>query len=273
MSSLKSSPLYQLAHVLHRIEAKCPGDGPLTVPDLLDLDQLHYLGTDALDEAAQKLGLSREKRVLDIGSGLGGPARYLAYRYGCRVTGVELQEDFFQTSVALTRRADLSHLVDFIHGDFTRLDLQAKPFDHWISFLAFLHIPDRKRLFDACARALRPGQTFYIEDFFQRRPLTPEESQALSETVACSYLPTEREYMADLRAAGFADIEWLDATPIWQPWVADRSERFREDYAQKVKLHGPALADGLDRFYRVIRELFSSGNLGGVRIHGRLARS
>jgi sarcosine/dimethylglycine N-methyltransferase len=69
---------------------------------------------------------------------------------------------------------------------------------------------------------------FYIEDFFQRRPLTPRESQALSETAACSYPPTERQYLADLRAAGFTDLAWLDATPIWQPWVTDRSERFRK---------------------------------------------
>jgi sarcosine/dimethylglycine N-methyltransferase len=273
MSTLKSSPLYHLAHVLHRLEVRFPASGPLTVPELVELDQLHYLGTDALDEAADKLTLSPEKHVLDIGSGLGGPARYLAYRYGCRVTGVELQQDFFQTGVELTRRANIDHLVDFIHADFTRLDLQGQQFDHWISFLAFLHIPDRKCLFDACARALRPGQTFYIEDFFQRRPLAPGELRDLSETVACPYLPTESQYLADLRGAGFTDIEWSDATPIWQPWVADRSERFRKDHDQHVKLHGPALTENLDHFYQVIRDLFSGGNLGGVKIHGRLARS
>jgi cyclopropane fatty-acyl-phospholipid synthase-like methyltransferase len=239
----------------------------------MDVDQLHYLGTEALDEAARKLGVSREKHVLDIGSGAGGPARYLAYRYGCRVTGVELQEDFFETSVELTRRADLTHLVEFIHGDFIDLDLQGRQFDHWIAFLTFLHISDRERLFEACARALRPGQTFYIEDFFQRHPFTRDEERDLAETVACTYLPTESQYLADLRGAGFAVIEWVEATPIWQPWVVDRSAQFRKDYEQKVKLHGRPLAAHLDHFYRVVSELFSNGNLGGVRIYGKLARS
>lgn len=271
MSSLKSSPLYQMEHIQNRLNARGLGAGPLTVPQLIACDQLHYLGTDALDEAASKLDLYPNKHVLDIGSGLGGPARYLAFRHGCRVTGVELQEDFFETSVALTERAGLGHLVDFICGDFTTLDLQGQRFDHWISFLAFVHIADRERLFEACARALRPSCTFYIEDFVQRRPFTPGEERALAETVACTYVPTAGQYLSDLKGAGLEVLEWTDATPIWQPWVVDRHERFRRDLEKNIELHGLPLAAGLGHFYAVMRDLFCGGNLGGARIYGRLA--
>lgn len=267
--SLKSSPLYRVEHLLNRIREF--GTGPLTVPQLLAFDQLHYLGTDTLDEMARTLSLDAGSAVLDIGSGLGGPARYLAWRYGCRVTGVELQEDFFRTSVELTARVDLSSRVDFVHSDMACVDLGGRQFDHALSLLVFLHIPERERLFAACARALRSGGLLYVEDFFQHRPFRPAEELALRETVACPYLPTEARYLADLREAGFDDIAWLDATPLWQPWVAARYERFRGERSNLIRLHGPALTEQLEHFYRVISELFAGGNLGGVKLCARRA--
>jgi SAM-dependent methyltransferase len=269
MVSLKSSPLYRVEHVLNRIRSL--GTGPLSVPQLLPFDQLHYLGTDTLDEMARAFSLGAGSEVLDIGSGLGGPARYLAWRHGCRVTGVELQEDFFQTAIELTARVRLDGRVDFMLGDIVSIDLGGRQFDHAFSLLVFLHIPDRPRLFAACARALRPGGTLYIEDFYQRRPFRPDEERALREVVACPGLPTDSRYLADLSEAGYGDIAMLEITPIWRPWVAERHERFRADLAQHLSLHGPEMTAALDRFYGVMSELFAGGNLGGVRISARRA--
>jgi len=248
--------------------------GQLTVPDLIPLDQYHYLTTEALDEAAKILRLSEQSHVLDIGSGLGGPARYLAWKYGCQVTGVELLQNFHTAGVQLTERTNLSNRVKLHLGDFLQLeqlDLPNHSFDYWFSLLVFLHIPDRAALFANCAKVLKPGGSFYIEDFFQRQPLTQIEQVALADVVACPYLPTREQYLADLETAGFIELEFQEVTSLWQPWVAERAAKFEAQREDDKRNDDMAIINSFSRFYQVMSELFAGGNLGGVRISGKYA--
>ncbi|MGH6875385.1 MAG: SAM-dependent methyltransferase, partial [Aestuariivirgaceae bacterium] len=82
-------------------------DAALNVEDLTAFDQYHYLGTSAVDQAIEALGIVATSRVLEIGSGIGGPARYVAQRTGAHVFALELQPDLHQTAESLTRRCGL----------------------------------------------------------------------------------------------------------------------------------------------------------------------
>ena len=98
---------WRVAAILNALERAGKAEGPLEIADLTalgHLDQYHYLGTAACDEAAVLLGIGPEARVLDVGSGIGGPARYLAHTTGCSVTGVELQADLADAATELTSR-------------------------------------------------------------------------------------------------------------------------------------------------------------------------
>src|SRR5260370_30013244 len=79
-------------------------DQRLTPQQLSSLDQFHTRGVAATDELAKLVGIARDMSVLDLGSGVGGPARYLAATYGCRVTGVDLSEPFVDAARYLTER-------------------------------------------------------------------------------------------------------------------------------------------------------------------------
>merc|ERR1739848_506640 len=96
--------------------------GDLTVEDLTSLghlDQYHYLGVEANDHVIEILGLDGSSNVLDIGSGIGGPARYISAKSGCQITGVELQEDLCTAGRELSNRIpSLAGKLDFICGDF-----------------------------------------------------------------------------------------------------------------------------------------------------------
>ena len=171
-------------------------EGPLEPEDLTalgHLDQYHYLGTEACDHVIQLLGLSAKSTVLDIGSGIGGPARYIATKSGCKVTGIELQPELAQAAVELSARVrGLEDKVHFVNGDFTTMDLEQLPcatYDHFISQLVFLHIPDRAALLERCYSTLTPGGTFVIEDFAQRLSFTSAESSTLIDVVSA---PSER---------------------------------------------------------------------------------
>ena len=83
------------------LERRGKASGPLHLEDLTSLghlDQYHYLGTDACDDVAALLGLRPGVSMLDVGSGIGGPARYLAATTGCSVVGVELQPELVRAA-------------------------------------------------------------------------------------------------------------------------------------------------------------------------------
>ena len=209
---------WRVAAVQNALERAGKADGPLEIDDLTalgHLDQYHYLGTAACDEAAALLGLGEGARVLDVGSGIGGPARYLAATTGCSVTGVELQPDLADAASELTARVvgGLAERVRFVTGDFVSddLDLPAAGYDHLLSLLVFLHVPDRAALLDRCHAHLAPGGTFLIEDFAARAPFTAEEAGTLRDLVQAPTVTSSTEYVRDLHAAGFVDVEvrWL----------------------------------------------------------------
>jgi sarcosine/dimethylglycine N-methyltransferase len=245
----------------------------LTVPDLIHLDQYHYLGTEAVDIAAQKLGISAQSHVLDIGSGIGGTARYLAWKYGCQIMGVELQAQLHDIGVKMNAATDMETQVKLMVGDFSSIDnlgIADRTFDSWVSLMVFLHIGDRPQLFENCAKVLKPNGRFYIEDYYAAKSLTTLEYSALAEVIACPYLPSREQYIQDLENSGFTEIEFIDVSHLWQPWLQERADRFEQNRPYYEQLFNRDLIDSYSHFYQTVAGLFKGGNLGGVRICGKL---
>jgi len=270
---------WRVAAVHNALAKRGKAEGPLTVADLTSLghlDQYHYLGVEACDEVIEILGLDSTSKVLDVGSGIGGPARYLAMKSGCDVTGVELQADLSDAAADLTARVGMASQVRFVTGDFVSVyraqeeRLCGVKFDHFVSLLVFLHIPDRSSLLAACYDALGPGGTFLIEDFaLLTDSFTEKEALELKSVVSANTVTSKADYIADLEAAGFVDIEVVDLTTPWTAWTKARHESYRASRDQTVKDHGEKIFNDRVYFYEVIDSLFAGGNLGGVRITGR----
>lgn len=94
----------QVVALNRQLSAAGKSTGPLSYTDLLPYDQHHYHGAEAVDVAAQAARITDASRVVNVGSGLGGPARYLSGKYGCQVLACEIQEDLNRTATELTRR-------------------------------------------------------------------------------------------------------------------------------------------------------------------------
>lgn len=263
---MKAMKLYDRVHRIHR-ELAAKGLAPdvaLKVSDLTPFDQLHYHGTKAVEEAISALGLKAGMRVLDIGAGLGGPARYIAERTGAHVTALELQEDLSAVGEDLTRRCGLSTRVEHRCGNV--LDGVEGNFDCIVSMLCFLHIPDRARLFSVCRSALKIGGSIYIEDFGRHRDATPAETEALAVKVQCPHVPTPDEYRSDLSAAGFATIRLSDVTADWTAFTASRLAAYRAARDRNINIHGAEIVDGLEDFYATVTGLFAGGLIAGIKI-------
>lgn len=268
MTDIKSMGLYRnVDRILADLAAAgVASDGPIKVDDLTAYDQYHYEGTDAVDDAIAALDAGPGSRVLDVGSGLGGPARYMADRTSSEVTALELQPDLHETATSLTTRCGLDKLVTHVNGNVLADAVPVGAFTGLVSMLCFLHIPERNELFAACAKALAADGTIFIDDYYLKGSLSEAEEQALSETVYCPYLPDLDTYVADLGAAGFSVTTVDDKTNAWTDFVVDRYAAFSAANEELVARYGTETVDGLDQFYRTVAELFTGGGLGGVRL-------
>jgi cyclopropane fatty-acyl-phospholipid synthase-like methyltransferase len=270
-AGIKAMPLYA---DIHRItnelsELGIAPDQPLT-PDLLyPFDQLHYHGIDAVRAAAGLIGLGRSSRVLEIGSGLGGPARYLAQTVGCHVTALELQPHMHEMALELTRRCKLTKRVTHLRGDALTYPLEVAGFDAAVSWLAIHHIPNRPLLMERLAHAIRPGGHIYIEDLVVREASSREDFLRMRKVLYGVTLTDTDAFFQDLDDAGFDEIDISDMTGSWAGFCAARARSFRDSHARHARVHGEAVASRLETFFNDVERLFAEGLLGGVRIVAR----
>jgi cyclopropane fatty-acyl-phospholipid synthase-like methyltransferase len=269
---LSAMPLYtHLDRIARGLAAQGIGpDDPIRPEQLFALDQWHYHGIEAIAAAARTLGLGPQSRVLDIGAGVGGPARYLAHTTGCHVTALELQPELHAIGADLTRRTDLAERVTHLCGDALAVPLPDAGFDAAVSFLAIVHIPDRPRLFRRLAAALRAGGGCYVEDLCQRAPFSSRDWDDARRIVCANSLTSPADYARDLTDAGFASVAVTDLTPDWAPFAADRLAAWRENHAAYARVHGEGAYQAQELFYTVIARLYGSGSLGGIRLVARL---
>ncbi len=269
--AIQSMPLYtHIERISRGLAAMGIGPHDSIRPDqLFPLDQWHYHGTDAIRAASELLGLGPTSGVLDIGAGVGGPARYLAQSTGCHVTALELQPELHAIGEDLTRRCGLAGRVKHLCGDALAYPISDAAFDAVVSWLAVLHIPDRGRLCHRFARALRPGGMCYVEDLCKRAPFAKDDLHDLREVVFGITVTSIDDYVKDLRLAGFADIAATDLTSDWAPYAAARLKAWRENRASYASIHGEGAYAAQEKFYGVIARLYDSGSLGGVRLVAR----
>ena len=241
----------------------------LTVDESSAFDQLHYHGTEALDRALQRLSAALGQHWLEIGSGIGGPARYLAQHGQLQMTALELQADQNELAIQLTRRCNMSTQVDHLCGDFLDYDFTGQTFDAIVSWLALYHIPERSLLLQRCHELLNPGGYFYTEDLCSLATMDATQLADLERDLYAITLPRIDEYRRDLEGAGFEVEHCDDMSADWSEFTRVRLAAWRAEHARHVRVHDQATVQALDDFYSAVDHHFGSGKLGGLRLCAR----
>ena len=235
---IKSMQLYPRAERIYA-ELDALGYSPgaaVPVEVLNQFDQLHYHGTDALDAAIATCGLGQGQAVLEVGSGWGGCARYLAQTSGANLTAVELQADYHSVAQDLTARAGLRDRVDHVNADFLDVPLSEAGFDHAVSWLALFHIPDRPRYQAKIHSVLKPGGMMFAEDLYLIE--APEDEEDFARHLFPNSLVTRADYEDSLIEAGFEAVTLTDMTQDWAAFTAERLVAFRASRAAYAAKHG-----------------------------------
>ena len=268
MENIKTMKLYRHPErIYNELEANGHRRGSsLKVKDMTLFDQYHYLGTDAVDNAIHSLNIDSKKKIIEIGAGIGGPARYLAEKTGSHVTALELQPDLHNIACSLTERCGLSDTVQHLCGNILDFPEDHANFDIAVSWLTFLHIPDRTSLLKKCYSILKQDGRIFIEDFCKCGEFNEKEIELLSRDVYCDYLPTSGEYKNQLIENDFTRVELTDKTASWRNFVKGRMESFIENRSRHIDIHKVEIVEELEDFYEKIFRLFDGGNLGGLSI-------
>lgn len=253
------------AQILHALEARGVALADLTEDILQDHDQDHFGGVEANDVLASKAGIARAHHVLDVCSGMGGPARYLANRLGCRVTGLDLTESRYRSATRLTQWVRLEHLVDFRLGNALDMPFGDASFDVVIAQEAWCHVPDKARLIAECARVVKPGGTIAFTDILAREPLRPAEMERLRRDMAFPTLETLDGYAKLLTDCGCPVVERDDLSAYWAQILVQRLAMYRSLKDETVSKFGTDHFRRWDDTYAFFVGLFSAGKLGGGR--------
>lgn len=197
----------------------------LTTRDLAPFDEFHIRGRGATLELAARMNLSMDSHVLDIGSGLGGPARCLAEVYGCKVTGIDLTPVFCHAAVTLSGWTGLSGRLDFQQGDATRLPFRENRFDAAMTIHVAMNIKAKDRVYAEAKRVIRPGGIFAVHDVLQGEGGEVLYPVPWARNPHISHLATT-DRMTDLLAdAGFRLLEVTDSTERNQGWFERMAEK------------------------------------------------
>jgi len=213
---------YRATGLTERLKAALAALGPddqrLTPEQLGALDQFHTRGLSATAELAGLAGITADTSVLDVGSGVGGPARFLAATFGCRVMGVDLSEPFVEAARYLTKRTGLEDLISFQIGSALMLPFAGGEFDIVLLQHVAMNIADRARLYSEIRRVLRPGGRFATYDVVSNEGEV-EYPVPWARTPATSFVQTAAATRKAIEAAGFRMLVWQDDTVAAKEWV------------------------------------------------------
>jgi SAM-dependent methyltransferase len=214
---------YRATGLTERLRAALAALGPedqrLTPQQLAALDQFHTRGLAATAELARLAGITADMSVLDVGSGVGGPARFLASAFGCQVTGIDLSEPFVDAARYLTERTGQSAQVSFQTGSALELPFDDGCFDVVLLQHVAMNISDRTRLYREIRRVLKSGGRFATFDVVLNGG-EPHYPVPWARTLATSFLLTAAATREAIEPAGFGVLAWQDDTEAAKAWIA-----------------------------------------------------
>ena len=226
-------------------------------------------GEDGVVQLARFAKLTKGTHVLDIGSGLGGAAFWLASEVGCSTTGLDLVASNVESASAAAVSRGVEHLVRFECGDATDMPFQSNAFSVVWGLDAWCHVPDRDALFAECARVLEPGGTIVFADWlltgddddFYRNQILP--------AMSCPSYETRSGYLELLERHGFVDIESDDLSTDYANQYEQAMARLTDLKDWMTDAYGPRVYAIVVEKNDCVHAAFDKGQLGGGHFRAR----
>ena len=237
----------------------------LAPEDLFAFDQDHYGGLSVVDALAERALIGAGSQVADFCAGLGGPARYLAHKYGAIVTCIELNPHRAPGAADLTRRVGLAQRVRIVRGDVMRVPIATGTLDAVISQEALLHVPDKRAALAEAYRVLKSGGRLAFTDWAEHRRLDEVDARSMWRGIAAQSVQSFTSYPQMLREIGFRNVAVEDLTADWGEILQERFAMYRKLREETIKLGTPSGDDEFYQSYARLVALVQGRTLGGGR--------
>ncbi|MEK1890508.1 MAG: class I SAM-dependent methyltransferase [Phyllobacterium sp.] len=208
----------------------------LAASDLAPVDEFHFGWLPATIELGKSLGIEPNMHLLDVGCGIGGPARYLAETYECRVTGVDVTDEFIDVAWALTDRCGLDDRIEFHQASALALPFDDGSFDAAYMIHVGMNIEDKHTLFAEVWRVLKPGARFAVYDIMRLRDASLTYPMPWAMSNATSFVETPGFYRKALIAQNF-EIEAETSR-------RELTLRLVKEMQEKAAVEGPPILGG-----------------------------
>ena len=213
------------ARILETMELAGIDPKSVTIEQLAPVDHFHARGFPATVELADALPVRENDRLVDIGCGIGGPARYLAKRFRCHVDGIDITAPFVDAANKLSVLVGMEGSVNFRHGDGQQLPYEDEAFDGGYTQHVTMNVPDRDIFFAEAFRVLRPGAFFALTEHGLGETGAPHHPVPWSKDGSGAYLMRPADTVAALERAGFSEIE-----------VTDTGDKYLQGYKAAIEL-------------------------------------
>ena len=212
------------ARIMEAMQAAGINPDTVAIEQLAPVDHFHARGFPATVDLADALPIRAGDRLVDIGCGLGGPARYLAKRFQCRVDGIDITAPFVEAANKLSALVGMDDVVVCRHGDGQKLPYGDQEFDGGYTQHVTMNVPDRDVFFGEAYRVLRPGAFFALTEHGLGEVGDPRHPVPWSEDGSGAYLMRPADTVAALKNTGFRNIE-----------VTDTGEKYLQGYQAAIE--------------------------------------
>ena len=220
---------YSNTGIVERVLATFAPGEEITPDALAPMDHFHGRGLDATRDLAELLDPQPGEHILDLGCGIGGPARWFAAHFNCRVSGIDLTADYCAAANRLTELTGQIEEVSVVHGNALETPYDDATFDRAYSQNVVMNIPDKTAFYREAFRVLKPGGLLALSNLGEGPNGPPYYPTPWAESEQTSFLTSLEQTRRDLEAAGF-DIDSIeDATPRIRPQVVKTLEKFESE--------------------------------------------
>jgi ubiquinone/menaquinone biosynthesis C-methylase UbiE len=205
--------------------------------DLAAVDEFHIRGRRATVELANLADFVPGCRVLNVGCGLGGSARYLAVEYRCRVTGIDLTQEYVNVANTLSDLVGLSERAEFLQGDALNLPFEEDSFDLVWTEHAQMNIAYKHQFYGEIARVLRPGGQFIFHDIFGGKKGAFHYPVPWADDESINFLITPNELKEILEKSDLIIGDWMDKSRESLDWFVETKKKLQESGPPPLGFH------------------------------------
>jgi MPBQ/MSBQ methyltransferase len=227
----------------------------ITLDDLKPVDEFHIRSDTATKELIKLSRVTPEMHILDVGCGLGGAARRLSHETGCRVTGIDLSDEYIDAAERLTKLFDLQERVKFHAASALALPIDDNTFDGALSIQMNMNVEDKLGWLKEVYRVLKPGGRAVLYELCGNKNTPVYFPVPWAQDSSMSFLVPPESFRDVITSAGFDIDVWNDKTDLARKAFADMMEPVGEPNLPELGTHLLVGNDILTKAYNLRRNL------------------